>query len=133
MSESLLALDRGPSSPRGTLFNRAATAVAQAAVEFPQIYPQPGWVSHDPEAIWSSQLEAARRTIADARVTPADIAAIGITNQRETTIVWDRASGQAIDNAVVWQCRRTAAICEDLRRRGLEAEVRSRTGLLIDA
>src|SRR5438105_959422 len=133
MPDYILALDQGTSSSRAILFDRDAKPVAQAAVEFPQIYPQPGWVSHDPEAIWSSQLEAARRTIADARVTPADIAAIGITNQRETTIVWDRATGQAIDNAVVWQCRRTAAICEDLGHRGLEAEVRARTGLLIDA
>src|SRR5437868_8621943 len=133
MPDYIVALDQGTSSSRAILFDRDAKPVAQAAVEFPQIYPQPGWVSHDPEAIWSSQLEAARRTITDARVTPGDIAAIGITNQRETTIVWDRATGQAIDNAVVWQCRRTAAICEDLRLRGLEAEVHDRTGLLIDA
>src|SRR5438874_8090320 len=105
MPEYILALDQGTSSSRAILFDRDAHARAQAAIEYPQIYPQPGWVSHDPEAIWSSQLEAAERTIAAAGAAPDDIAAIGITNQRETTIVWDRASGRAIDDAVVWQCR----------------------------
>jgi glycerol kinase len=133
MPEYILALDQGTSSSRAILFDRAAYAAAQAAIEFPQIYPQPGWVSHDPETIWSSQLQAAQRAIASAGARADDIAAIGITNQRETTIVWDRATGRPIDNAVVWQCRRTAGICEDLRRRGLEPEVRARTGLLIDA
>ena len=133
MPDFILALDQGTSSSRAILFDHRASPVAQASVEFPQIYPQPGWVSHDPEAIWSSQLEAAKGSIAHARVKPADIAAIGITNQRETTIVWDRATGRAVDDAVVWQCRRTAGICEDLRARGLEPEVRARTGLLIDA
>ncbi len=133
MPKYILALDQGTSSSRAILFDHDGAPVAQAAFEFPQIYPQPGWVSHDPEAIWSSQLEAARKALADTN-TPADeIAAIGITNQRETTIVWDRATGRAINDAVVWQCRRTAAICEELRARGLDAEVRSRTGLLIDA
>ncbi|MEX2245864.1 MAG: glycerol kinase GlpK [Dehalococcoidia bacterium] len=133
MPQYILALDQGTSSSRAILFGREGVPTGQAAVEFPQIYPRPGWVSHDPEAIWSSQLEAAKRAIAAAGVSAQDIAAIGITNQRETTLLWDRATGRAVHDAVVWQCRRTAAICEELRARGLEAEVRARTGLLIDA
>ncbi len=133
MSKYILALDQGTSSSRAILFDRAGAPVAQSALEFPQIYPQPGWVSHDPEAIWSSQIASARRVLAETGATADDVVAIGITNQRETTVVWDRATGLAIDDAIVWQCRRTAAICEDLRSRGLDAEVRSRTGLLIDA
>ncbi len=129
----ILALDQGTSSSRAVLFDRAGRPAAQAAREFPQIYPQPGWVSHDPEAIWSSQLAAARDAIAQAGVGAGDIAAVGITNQRETTVVWDRRTGAAIGDAVVWQCRRTAGICDDLKARGLEPEVRARTGLLIDA
>jgi glycerol kinase len=133
MPKYILALDQGTSSSRAILFDAAGAPVAQSAIEFPQIYPQPGWVSHDPEAIWSSQLEAARRVLAESGTAVEDVAAIGITNQRETTLVWDRATGRAINDAVVWQCRRTAAICEDLRARGLETEVRTRTGLIIDA
>jgi glycerol kinase len=133
MAKYVLALDQGTSSSRAILFDPEGVPVAQTSREFPQIYPQPGWVSHDPEAIWSSQLDAAKAVLAETKVALTDIAAIGITNQRETTIVWDRKTGRAIDDAVVWQCRRTAGICEDLRARGLEAEVRTRTGLLIDA
>jgi glycerol kinase len=133
MPDYILALDQGTSSSRAILFDHAGAPVAQAALEFPQIYPQPGWVSHDPEAIWSSQLDAARRVLAESKIRAEDVAAIGITNQRETAIVWDRATGRAVGDAVVWQCRRTAGICEELRARGLEPEVRSRTGLLIDA
>jgi glycerol kinase len=133
MPQYVLALDQGTSSSRAILFDRDGTPVAQASREFPQIYPQPGWVSHDPEAIWSSQLECTRQVLADTGTPAAEVAAIGITNQRETTLVWDRATGRPINDAVVWQCRRTADICEDLRRRGLEPEVRARTGLLIDA
>ncbi len=133
MPDYVLALDQGTSSSRAILFDAAGAPVAQASLEFPQLFPQPGWVSHDPEAIWSSQLEAAKRAIAQAGASAGDIAAIGITNQRETTIVWDRATGRPINDAVVWQCRRTAEICEELRARGLEPEVRARTGLLIDA
>jgi glycerol kinase len=133
MPKYVLALDQGTSSSRAILFDAAGAAVAQAAVEFPQIYPQPGWVSHGPEAIWSSQLDAARRVLAASAVSVDEVSAVGITNQRETTLVWDRTSGRAINDAVVWQCRRTASICEELRARGLEDEVRSRTGLIIDA
>ncbi|HXK32592.1 MAG TPA: glycerol kinase GlpK [Dehalococcoidia bacterium] len=133
MSRFVLALDQGTSSSRAILFDHDGSPVAQVSREFPQIYPQPGWVSHDPEAIWSSQLDAARQLLAETHTAAGDIAAIGITNQRETTVVWDRATGRAINDAVVWQCRRTAPICEDLRARALEAEVRRRTGLVIDA
>ena len=133
MPKYILALDQGTSSSRAILFDRDGAPVAQASAEFPQIYPQPGWISHDPEAIWSSQIESAKRVLADTGTSAADVAAIGITNQRETTFVWDRATGRAINDAVVWQCRRTAPICEELRRRGLDDEVRARTGLLIDA
>ena len=133
MARYILALDQGTSSSRAILFDHDGVPVAQASREFPQIYPQPGWVSHDPAAIWSSQLDAARQLLADTGTPAGDIASIGITNQRETTVVWERASGRAVADAVVWQCRRTAAICEGLRARGLEPEVRARTGLLIDA
>jgi glycerol kinase len=133
MPTYVLALDQGTSSSRAILFDRDGKPVAQASREFAQIYPQPGWVSHDPEAIWSSQIESAKQVLADTRTSVEAVAAIGITNQRETTIVWDRATGRAINDAVVWQCRRTSGICEELRERGLQAEVRKRTGLLIDA
>jgi glycerol kinase len=133
MASYILALDQGTSSSRAILFDREGASVAQAGFEFPQIYPQPGWVSHDPQAIWNSQINSVNKLLADTRTPVGEIAAIGITNQRETTIIWDRATGKAINDAVVWQCRRTADICEDLRKRGLEQEVRQRTGLLIDA
>jgi glycerol kinase len=133
MPQHILALDQGTSSSRAIVFDADGTPIAQASREFPQIYPQPGWVSHNPEAIWSSQLDAAKAVLAQSRIALDDIAGIGITNQRETTIVWDRATGRPINDAIVWQCRRTAGICEDLRQRGLESEVRARTGLLIDA
>jgi len=129
----VLALDQGTSSSRAILFDSAGRPAAVAQREFPQLYPRPGWVSHDANAIWESQLACAREAIANAQASAADIAAIGITNQRETTVIWERATGRPINDAVVWQCRRTAGICEDLRRRGLEAEVRARTGLVIDA
>src|SRR4051812_4110567 len=106
MAEYILALDQGTSSSRAVLFGRDGVPVGQAAFEFPQIYPQPGWVSHDPEAIWSSQLDAARKLLAVTGTPASEIAAIGITNQRETALVWDRATGRAINDAVVWQCRR---------------------------
>ena len=133
MPQYILALDQGTSSSRAILFDRAARPVAQAAVEFPQIYPRPGWVSHDPQAIWASQLDAAQRALKAAGASARDIAAVGITNQRETTLLWERATGRPIGDAVVWQCRRTAPLCDELRARGLADEVRARTGLVIDA
>jgi glycerol kinase len=133
MPKYILSLDQGTSSSRAILFDHDGVPVAQVSREFPQIFPQPGWVSHDPEAIWTSQLDSARQLLSDTGTPADDIAAIGITNQRETAVVWERASRRAVADAIVWQCRRTAAICEDLRARGLEPEVRARTGLLIDA
>ncbi|MEX2158122.1 MAG: glycerol kinase GlpK [Dehalococcoidia bacterium] len=133
MPKYVLALDQGTSSSRAVLYDEEGLAVATAQREFPQIYPQPGWVEHDPEAIWSSQLESAREAIATSGVAPGDIAAIGITNQRETAVVWERATGRPIANAIVWQCRRTAERCDELRAQGLEQRIRERTGLVIDA
>src|SRR3990170_4082607 len=112
MPDFVLALDQGTSSSRAILLDRAGAPVASAQQPFEQIYPQPGWVEHDPEAIWQSQLDAARRALESARAAPSDIAAIGITNQRETTLIWDR-SGRPIANAIVWQDRRTAPLCDD--------------------
>ncbi|MEX0786348.1 MAG: glycerol kinase GlpK [Dehalococcoidia bacterium] len=133
MARYVLALDQGTSSSRAALFDEEGSPVATEQREFPQIYPQAGWVEHDPEAIWSSQLESAQAVLESSGIGPERVAAIGITNQRETTIVWERASGRPIANAVVWQCRRTADQCEQLRREGLEPLIRERTGLVIDA
>ena len=129
----LLALDQGTSSSRAIVFDAHGEIVALAQREFRQIYPQPGWVEHDPREIWSSQLATAREALASARLEAADIAGIGITNQRETTIVWNRATGEPIANAIVWQDRRTAPACEALKQRGLEPLFRERTGLVLDA
>ncbi len=133
MAKHVLALDQGTSSSRAVLYDEAGVAVAVEQREFPQIYPQAGWVEHDPEQIWTSQIECARDVLRVSGVWLEDVAGIGITNQRETTIVWERATGQPIANAIVWQCRRTAERCDELKRAGLEALVRERTGLLIDA
>lgn len=133
MSRYILALDQGTTSSRAILFDALGHAIAVDQREFPQSYPYPGWVEHDPEAIWESQVAAARGVLARAGLTAQDIAAIGIANQRETALVWERATGRPIYPAVVWQSRQTASICEDLRRRGLDQEVRTRTGLVIDA
>ena len=129
----ILALDQGTTSSRSLLFDAQANAIAQVQEEFPQIYPQPGWVSHDPMAIWSTQLSTARQVMQQAGVTAEDIAAIGITNQRETTVIWDRETGKPIADAVVWQCRRTAPRCDALRAEGREPLFRERTGLVLDA
>ncbi|HXF52076.1 MAG TPA: glycerol kinase GlpK [Dehalococcoidia bacterium] len=133
MGRYILALDQGTSSSRAVLFDEEGRRVCARSREFPQHYPQPGWVEHDPEDIWRSQLEAARETIAAAGVSPRDIAAIGVTNQRETTVVWDRRTGEPAYRAIVWQCRRTADMCEQLRADGFETEIRRRTGLVVDA
>ncbi len=129
----ILALDQGTTSSRSILFDREGKPVAAAQQEFRQHYPQPGWVEHDPMEIWESQLATARAVLEKAGASPAAVAAIGITNQRETTVVWDRRSGQPIHNAIVWQCRRTTDLCEQLKGQGLEETFRSRTGLVIDA
>jgi len=129
----VLALDQGTTSSRAILFDRAGEVVALEQHEFPQHFPRPGWVHHDPEEIWESQLRAARGAMDAAGASAGDVAAIGITNQRETALVWDRATGRAIHPAIVWQSRQTAPICEALRERGLQEVVRQRTGLVIDA
>ena len=133
MDDYILALDQGTTSSRAILFDRQAKVVAVAQQEFRQIYPQPGWVEHDPMEIWASQLDVAREAITTAGIAPSQIAAVGITNQRETTVVWDRATGIPIHNAIVWQCRRSAALCDSLKVAGWEPHVRERTGLVIDA
>ena len=129
----LLALDQGTSSSRAIVFDAGGGIVASAQREFAQIFPRPGWVEHDPREIWSSQLATAREALAAAKLKAGDIASIGITNQRETTLLWNRSSGEPIGNAIVWQDRRTAPACEALKERGLEPMFRERTGLVLDA
>ena len=129
----ILALDQGTTSSRAILFDQAGSIVATAQREFTQIVPQPGWVEHDPEDIWSSQIGVVTEALARAGVQAGDIAAIGITNQRETAVVWDRRTGKPIANAIVWQDRRTAGLCDELRAAGHEDTIRARTGLLIDS
>jgi glycerol kinase len=129
----VLALDQGTTSSRAIVFGRDGRAVATAQQEFPQIFPSPGHVEHDPEAIWSSQLVVAREALKKAGASAADVAAIGITNQRETTVLWDRHTGQPVANAIVWQSRITAPICEALKQAGHEEMFKSRTGLVVDA
>ena len=129
----LLALDQGTSSSRSIVFDTRGRIVSVAQREFRQIFPQPGWVEHDPQEIWTSQLATAREALAKAGIGAAEVAAIGITNQRETTLVWDRRSGETLGNAIVWQDRRTEPACAALRERGCETMVRDKTGLVIDA
>lgn len=129
----ILALDQGTTSSRAIVFDRDGSIVAVAQKEFPQIFPKPGWVEHDPRDIWSTQAGVAAEALTKANVGAADVAAIGITNQRETTVVWDRTTGQPICNAIVWQDRRTASICDGLRARKLDRLIRRKTGLVIDA
>jgi glycerol kinase len=129
----ILALDQGTSSSRAILFDRTGTVVCQASQVFAQSYPQPGWVEHNPQEIWSSQLAVAQQVLQDAGVSPSQIAAIGLSNQRETTLIWERDSGKPIYPAIVWQCRRTAPLVEALRAQGWEADIRQRTGLVLDA
>jgi glycerol kinase len=129
----ILSLDQGTTSSRAILFDHAGSIVSVAQKEFPQIFPKPGWVEHDPRDIWSSQAGVAAEVLTKASVGAADVAAIGITNQRETTLVWDRFTGKPIHNAIVWQDRRTAGICDRLRARKLDRMIRRKTGLVIDA
>ncbi|QBD78817.1 glycerol kinase [Ktedonosporobacter rubrisoli] len=133
MARYVLALDQGTTSSRAILFDHAGTIVSIAQQEFPQIYPAPGLVEHDPEAIWSSQLSVAQQALKKAAATAADIAALGITNQRETAIVWEKATGKPVFNAIVWQSRLTAPICDELKAKGFDKEIRERTGLVTDA
>jgi len=129
----VLALDQGTTSSRAILFDKAGKAVGQLNQEFKQHYPQPGWVEHDPADIWGTQIGVARQLMEMKGVKPSEIAAIGITNQRETTLVWDAETGKPVYNAIVWQCRRTAAICDDLKAKGWAPKIQEKTGLVVDA
>jgi glycerol kinase len=133
MKEHVLALDQGTTSSRAIVFSKNGLAVAKAQQEFPQLFPQPGHVEHDPEAIWTSQLATAKQAIAGSGVGADQIAALGITNQRETTILWERDTGKAVANAIVWQSRITAGLCEQLRNDGYEDTFKQKTGLVLDA
>ncbi|HEU5228112.1 MAG TPA: glycerol kinase GlpK [Ktedonobacteraceae bacterium] len=133
MAKYVLALDQGTTSSRAIVFDHDGSIVSVAQQEFPQIYPAPGLVEHDPEAIWSSQLAVARQALQEAKASAADIAALGITNQRETTLVWEKSSGKPVFNAIVWQSRLTVPICDALKAKGFDKEIRERTGLVTDA
>jgi glycerol kinase len=131
--KAILALDQGTTGSTALVVGEDGAVVGRGYRELPQHYPQPGWVEHEPAEIWTTQLEAARMALSAARVAPRDVAAIGITNQRETTLLWDRRTGEPVHRAIVWQCRRSAPLCEHLRAEGLEPLVRARTGLVLDA
>jgi glycerol kinase len=133
MPQYVLALDQGTTSSRAILFDHEGRPCFSASREFKQHYPQPGWVEHDATEIWQSQLAVAEKVLADAKVGPADLAAIGITNQRETVVLWDRATGKPLHNAIVWQCRRTAPLCDRIRAEGFDRTIREKTGLVTDA
>ncbi len=129
----IIALDQGTTSSRAIIFDKEMNIVSKAQREFSQIYPEPGWVEHNPMEIWGSQRSVLTEVIAQSGISLKDVAGIGITNQRETTIVWDKNTGEPVYNAIVWQCRRTADICEELKNRGLEEYIQENTGLIIDA
>jgi glycerol kinase len=133
MKKYILAFDQGTTSSRAILFDKSGSIVSVAQKEFTQIFPSPGWVEHDPHEIWSTQLGVAAEAVSRAGLTSNDIAAIGITNQRETTVVWDRETGSPVYNAIVWQDRRTSDYCEQLKKQNLETKIREKTGLVIDA
>lgn len=133
MAQYILALDQGTTSSRAIVFDEGGRIVSEARKEFTQIYPKPGWVEHNAVEIWGTQIGVAYEAIAKANIAPSQLQGIGITNQRETTVVWERSTGRPIANAIVWQCRRTAAICEELKKQGLSEIVRRKTGLEIDA
>src|SRR6185312_6673957 len=133
MPEFILSLDQGTTSSRAIVFDRKGNSMALSRKEFTQLFPQPGWVEHDPMEIWSSKLTVATEAIVKAGLTPGDIAAIGITNQRETTILWNKETGRPVYNAIVWQDRRTSDYCNALKEAGKADLIRERTGLVIDA
>jgi glycerol kinase len=129
----LLTLDQGTSSSRSIIFDRQGQIVAMSQLELPQIYPQPGWVEHDPMEIWRTQLTTARDVLQKAGITARDVKALGITNQRETTVVWNRKTGLPIHHAIVWQDRRAEPACAALRAQGKAGLIQQKTGLLVDA
>lgn len=128
----ILAIDQGTTSTRALIFNQQGQMIGQAQQEFSQIYPEPGWVEHNPDEIWVSTLSVMAGALKEAKITAAEIAAIGITNQRETTVVWDRHTDDPVYNAIVWQCRRTTGICNQFKERGLEEKFKEKTGLVLD-
>ena len=133
MKKYVMALDAGTTSNRCILFEKDGTIASIAQKEFTQYFPQPGWVEHDADEIWSTQLGVAVEAMSKIGASAEDIAAIGITNQRETTIVWDKATGEPVCPAIVWQCRRTAEFCDELKAQGYTDTIRKKTGLIIDA
>ncbi|CAB1241441.1 glycerol kinase GlpK [Clostridium sp. WLY-B-L2] len=133
MAKYIMALDQGTTSSRCILFNKQGLPVSMAQKEFKQIYPENGWVEHDPTEIWATQFGVATEALLRENIKAEDVEAIGITNQRETTIVWDRRTGLPIYNAIVWQCRRTASICDEIRAKGLDKMIKEKTGLILDA
>jgi len=133
VAKYIMALDQGTTSSRAIVFDENGLIKGVTNREFTQIYPKPGWVEHDPMEIWGSQIGVAKEVLLKCGLTVNDIAAIGITNQRETTVVWDKNTGKPVYNAIVWQCRRTAPICDDLKARGLTEKIREKTGLVVDA
>ena len=130
--KAILAIDQGTTGTTVAVMNARGALLGSVNYEFPQIYPKPGWVEHDPEAIWATVLKGIRAVFRKGLCRPDDVACIGITNQRETALLWERRTGKPLGNAIVWQCRRTASFCEGLRKKGLEPMVRDRTGLVLD-
>ena len=133
MKKYIVALDQGTTSSRAIIFDKEQNIIGMSQKEFTQIYPKEGWVEHDPMEIWATEYSVLQEVLAKSNITQEDIAAIGITNQRETTIVWDKNTGKPVYNAIVWQCRRTAHICNELKKQGLEQYIKDTTGLVIDA
>jgi glycerol kinase len=133
MTKYIMSLDQGTTSSRCIIFDKGGKIISQAQKEYTQIYPKPGWVEHNPEEIWSSQFEVAKEAIFKANIKASDIAGIGITNQRETTIVWDKNTGKPVYNAIVWQCRRTSHFCDKLKEEGKDILFKDKTGLILDA
>ena len=133
MGKFIVAMDQGTTSSRAIVFDDKANIIAKAQQEFEQIYPVPGWVEHRPEDIWNTEFDSLEHAIQRAGIEKSQIAGIGITNQRETTIVWDKNTGKPVYNAIVWQCRRTADMCEELKKQGLEEKIYQKTGLPVDA
>ncbi|MEO6837322.1 MAG: FGGY family carbohydrate kinase, partial [Ginsengibacter sp.] len=133
MKKYILAFDQGTTSSRAIVFDKSGFIISISQKEFTQIFPSPGWVEHDPNEIWSSQIGVAAEAVSRVGLTSNDIAAIGITNQRETTVVWEKETGKPIYNAIVWQDRRTADFCDQLKKQNLGETIREKTGLVIDA
>ena len=133
MGKYVMALDAGTTSNRCILFNKKGEIVSVAQKEFTQYFPKPGWVEHNADEIWSTQLGVAVEAMSKIGASSEDIAALGITNQRETAIVWDKKTGEPVCNAIVWQCRRTAEYCDQLKEKGYTEMIRKKTGLIIDA